>query len=308
MATFQNRSFIHKVKQNKTLIFMLIPGLIFIIVFSYMPMVGMIVAFENFNLRDRFLSPFVGLKNFRFMFIIGDVWRVARNTILYNIAFMCVNGILSITCAIMFSELTSKWYKKVTQTVIFLPYFVSWVIAAVFAYSIFNYENGLINSILKAMHIESIDIYNNTSIWPLIIILFCAWKNMGYGSIVYLSAIMGIDIQIYESAEIDGASILKRIRHITLPCLTPTIIILMLFSIGNIFRGDFNMFYNLVGKNSVLYPVTDVVDTFVTRSLLHMPNVGMAASAGFVQSVVCFITILTANKLIKIYSEEYSLF
>lgn len=144
--------------------------------------------------------------------------------------------------------------------------------------------------------------------WIFLIIIFNAWKNVGYGTVLYLAAIMGIDTEIYEAAAIDGANIFQRIFKITIPNLAPTMVILILLAIGNIFRGDFQMFYQLVGNNGPLFNATDVIDTFTFRSLLQTNEFGMAAASGFYQSVFCFITILTANYLVKKYDEDYSLF
>jgi len=301
-------NFIYKVKQNKSLLLMLTPAIMFFLVFAYIPMAGVILAFENFNLRDRFFSPLVGLENFKFLFITGDLWGIARNTMLYNIAFIIINTTLAVGCAILLSEIASKWFRKLTQSMMFMPYFISWVTAGAFAYSLLNYDNGLVNSILKSFHMEPADFYNNASAWPIIIVMFNAWKSVGYATVVYLAAITGIDTEMYEAADIDGANIFYRIWYITIPCLIPTIIILIMLSIGNIFRGDFNMFYQLVGNNSALLPTTDVVDTFVTRSLVTSNNIGMASSAGLFQSVVCFITIMIVNKLVRTYDKEYALF
>lgn len=308
MAANRKANFLYMVRQNRTLLLMLAPAVVFFVLFSYIPMAGIVLAFEQFNLRDRFFSPFIGLENFRFLFITGDIFQVARNTMLYNVAFILFNNALEILCAIILVELGSKWFKKITQSLIFLPYFISWVIVGAFAYNLFNYDNGLVNSLLKSFSMEQADIYNNPSIWPFIIVLFNAWKAVGYGTVIYLAAIMGIDAEMYEAAEIDGADILQKIKHITLPCLIPTVIILVLLSIGNIFRGDFNMFHQLVGNNSMLLPTTDVIDTFVTRSLLVSSDIGMAASAGLLQSIIGFATVMIVNQTVKRYEKDYSLF
>ena len=210
--------------------------------------------------------------------------------------------------AIFISEIGGKYFKKVTQTAMFLPYFISWVVVGMIAYNFLNVDYGTVNTILNKLGMESINFYGTKWVWPIIITAFCAWKNVGYGTVLYLAAIMGIDQEIYEAAQIDGANIFQRIFKVTIPCLVPTLIILTLLSIGNIFRGDFQMFYQLVGNNGPLFPITDVIDTFTFRSLIQSGEVGMSAAAGLYQSIFCFITIIITNKIVKSYDKDYSLF
>lgn len=303
------RSFIHKIKENKILLLMLLPAVIFFFIFSYIPMAGVIVAFKSYNFREGiFGSPWVGFNNFKFFFQSGQAFKVTRNTILYNIAFILINTTLQVGVAILISEIKGKYFKKITQSLMFLPYFISWVIVGVIVYNIFNFEHGTFNVLLKAINLKAVDVYSKPVAWIFIIIVFCAWKGLGYGTVLYLAAIMGIDTEIYEAAEMDGANIFQRIFYITIPCLIPTIIILTLLAIGNIFRGDFQMFYQLVGNNGTLFNTTDVIDTFTFRSLLQTNEFGMAAASGLYQSVFCFVTVLLANHFVKKYNEDYSLF
>lgn len=248
------------------------------------------------------------MDNFRFFFESGDAWRVTRNTALYNIAFIVVNNLLQIFAAILLFEVAGKWFRKITQTVMFLPYFISWVVVGAIAYNLFNYDVGTINVLLNKIGMESIDIYNTAAYWPVILVLVSAWKALGYGTIMYLAAITSIDTEMYEAAEIDGANIFQRIRKITIPNLMPTIIILVLLAIGNIFRGDFGMFYNMVGNNGLLFSSTDVIDTFVFRSLITSNEIGMSAAAGFYQSVLGFATIMLANYAVRKYDKDHALF
>jgi putative aldouronate transport system permease protein len=189
-----------------------------------------------------------------------------------------------------------------------LPYFISWVVVGGIAYNLLNYEHGFVSNILNLLGKEPIDFYNIPLYWIPIIIFVNAWKSVGYGTIIYLAAIMGIDSSIYEAAEIDGASKFQRTFRIVIPMLIPTMIILVLLSLGNVFRGDFSMYYQLVGNNSMLWATTDVIDTFVTRSLLQTNDIGMSSAAGFFQSVFGFITVVIANMCIRSYDENYSLF
>lgn len=305
----KKNNFLHKVKKNKTLLLMLLPAVVFFIIFSYLPMGGVILAFKSYNFRDGiFGSPWVGLDNFKFFFISGQAFAVTRNTILYNLSFIAVNTTLQITMAILLSEIKGKYFKKLSQSFMFLPYFISWVIVGVMSYNVFNFEHGSLNSLRKMFGFAGVDVYSKPYLWIFIIIIFCAWKGLGYGTVLYLAAIMGIDTEIYEAAAIDGANIFKRIFYITLPSLVPTVTILTLLAIGNIFRGDFQMFYQIIGNNGVLFNTTDVIDTFTTRALLQSGEVGMAAAAGLYQSVFCFLTILIANFVVKKNNEDNSLF
>ena len=305
----QESSFTRALRKNIVLPMMLIPAFLYFFIFSYLPMSGAIVAFKSYNFREGiFGSPWVGFSNFEYFFKSGQAWTVTRNTILYNVGFIVVNTVLQMGLAIFISEIGGKYFKKVTQTAMFLPYFISWVVVGMIAYNFLNVDYGTVNTILNKLGMESINFYGTKWVWPIIITAFCAWKNVGYGTVLYLAAIMGIDQEIYEAAQIDGANIFQRIFKVTIPCLVPTLIILTLLSIGNIFRGDFQMFYQLVGNNGPLFPITDVIDTFTFRSLIQSGEVGMSAAAGLYQSIFCFITIIITNKIVKSYDKDYSLF
>ena len=305
----QESSFTRALRKNRVLLMMLIPAFLYFFIFSYLQMSGAIVAFKSYNFREGiFGSPWVGFSNFEYFFKSGQAWTVTRNTILYNVGFIVVNTVLQMGLAIFISEIGGKYFKKVTQTAMFLPYFISWVVVGMIAYNFLNVDYGTVNTILNKLGMESINFYGTKWVWPIIITAFCAWKNVGYGTVLYLAAIMGIDQEIYEAAQIDGANIFQRIFKVTIPCLVPTLIILTLLSIGNIFRGDFQMFYQLVGNNGPLFPITDVIDTFTFRSLIQSGEVGMSAAAGLYQSIFCFITIIITNKIVKSYDKDYSLF
>jgi putative aldouronate transport system permease protein len=289
---------------------MLVPAVALIILFSYVPMYGATIAFKQFNYADGILgSPWVGFKNFEFFFQSGQWWPITRNTILYNVVFLFVTTAAQLVFSIILSELTSKWFKKVSQSFMLLPYFISWVVVGAMAFNLFSYERGTINSVLVAFGLDRIDVYGEPAIWPFLLVIFHIWKGVGYNTVVYLAAINGLDQEIVEAAEIDGANIFQRIRYITLPCITPTIIILLLLSIGSLFRGDFGMFYNLVGlNNGRLFAATDIIDMYVFRSLFTSGGMERGAAAGLYQSVLCFATIIIANFLVRKYNKDYALF
>ena len=298
-------------KKNKLMFIMLIPVCLFFLLFSYLPMGGLILAFKEYTFKDGiFGSPWVGLANFKFLFIAGSFGAVIKNTILYNIVFMITSNIAQVLFAIFISELVSKIYKRVCQTLSFLPFFVSFVLVGVFAYNFFNYEYGSINMFLKSINVEPVNFYSQPGIWPFILVFFNIWRWMGYGSVIYLAAILSINHELYESAYIDGGSLLQSTWYITLPSLKPTFSILLLMNIGQIFRGQFELFYQLVGNNTRLLEVTDVIDTYVFRSLIASRsfNAGMGTAAGLLQAVFGFVTLILANYIVKKVQEDYALF
>jgi putative aldouronate transport system permease protein len=294
----------------KTLILMCTPAILFFIVFCYIPMPGAYIAFTDFKYNlGIFGSRFVGFNNFRFLVISGKLWQLTRNTILYNMAFIFLGNILQIFVAVLLNEIRNRWFKKVTQTIMFLPYCISAVLVGFLAYSVLNFDFGFIPNVVKALGGEPPRFYSSPMLWPFIIVLVHLWQSTGYGSIVYFAAIMGIDTTIYEAAEIDGANAIQRIRYIILPSLKPTAIILILFSIGGILKGNFGLFYNLVGTaNAALQPMTDIIETYVFRSLMSQFNFSYSAAVGLYQSAVGFVIVMTANWIIKKIESDYALF
>lgn len=296
-------------KRNKTLLIMLIPAVLYFLVFCYLPMAGVVIAFKRFDYSlGVFKSPWVGLDNFKFFFISGQAFNVTKNTLLYNIAFIVVNSFLQISLAIFLTEVGKKYFRKVSQTLMLMPYFISWVVVGAFVYNLFNYEFGVFNTILKAIGLQPVDVLSNAGAMKYILVFFNAWNCVGYGVIIYLAAITSIDKEQYEAAEIDGAGIFQQIFRITLPSIKPTFIILLLLSIGQIFRGNFSEFYQIVGNNGLLYNSTDVIDTFVFRSLMFTQEFGMASAVGLFQSVLCFSVIMVSNYVIKRIDKDYALF
>ncbi|MCD7832835.1 MAG: ABC transporter permease subunit [Lachnospiraceae bacterium] len=303
------KNFLHELKHKKILFLMIAPTIVYFIVFSYIPMPGAYIAFVNYNIgKGIFGSTFVGLKNFEFLAKTGDLWRITKNTLLYNLAFILIGNLVQVVIAVMISEIGCKWFKKVTQSVILLPYFISMVIVGYFAYNLFNYNYGFVNSILTSLGFAKHDFYSDQGIWKYIIVAFKIWSGTGYGMIVYLAAITGINGDVYEAAALDGASLLQKIRYITLPLLRPTIVLLILFSLGGILKGSFDLFYNLIGNNSVLYAQTDIIDTFVFRSLVGQYNFSQGAAVGLYQSVFGLVFVLGVNAIVKRIDPENALF
>ena len=272
-------------------------------------MPGIWVAFVKYNYRKGiFGSKFIGLDNFKFLAESGKLFDLTKNTILYNLAFILLGNFLAILVAILLNEMRSKMFKKVSQTLMFLPYFISQVLVGLLVYSLLNYDTGFVNEILVALGRPKWQPYSNPSVWPVIIVLIHLWQQTGYNSVVYFAAICGIDAEIIEAAKVDGANAFQRIRYIILPSLRPTIVILLLFALGGIVRGNFGLFWNVIGSNSVLYPTTDIIETFVYRATMSDFNFSTASAVGFYQSLVGFVVVMFANFAVKKIDPDYSLF
>lgn len=297
------------VKKHWMLLAMLAPATIYVIIFAYIPMTGIVLAFKNYQYAGGIYgSPWNGLDNFKALLVAGKLGQVTRNTLLYNIAFLFLGVIFEMGSAILLNEIFGKAFKKIAQSFMFLPYFISWVVAGAIMYNVFNYEKGVFNHILNMLGAESFDLYNSPWAWPIVLIFLKIWKQTGYGSVVYLAAITGLDQEMFEAASIDGAGVWQKIRYITIPSLMPTMMILVLMGIGNIFRGDFGLFYQTVKSSAILQPVTDVIDTYVFRLLINNSDIGVSAACGLYQSVLCFLTITICNKLVKRVDPDYALY
>jgi len=287
---------------------MTLPGLVYIVLFSYVPMFGLVIAFKNYNYATGLWnSPWVGLKNFEFLFASEDAWRITYNTLFLNFLFIFFGTITSICFALLLNEIRLKVLNKFVQSTMLLPHLLSWVIVGYFVYALLTY-NGLVNGLLGYLGLEPIEWYNSPGYWPAILTITAVWKMVGYNSVVYLASMLGISADYYEAAVIDGANKFQQIRYITLPLISPIIIIMVLLSIGRIFYADFGLFYNVTRDIGMLYPTTDVIDTYVFRMLRKVGDVGMASAAGFYQSIVGFILIVTANFIVKKIDKEQSLF
>ena len=305
----KKHGFLYNLKKHWLLFVMLIPAIAYVLVFSYAPMTGLVLAFKRYQYRGGiYFSPWNGLQNFEALLISGKLGTATRNTLLYNIAFIALGVVFEMGSAILLNEIVFKRFKKINQTLMFLPYFISWVVVSAIVYNVFNYERGVVNHVLTALGGEPFDLYNTPGAWPILLVCLKLWKQTGYGSVVYLAAITGLDQEIFEAATIDGASAWQKVRHITIPMLIPTMMILVLLGIGNIFRGDFGLFYQTVKSSAVLQPVTEVIDTYVFKLLITDGNIGVSAAAGLYQSVLCFITINICNYLVKRVQPDYALY
>ncbi len=299
-----------QVKRWLPLFLMMAPGLIYIFINNYIPMFGIIIAFKKINFQKGiFASPWVGFDNFKFLFTTDDALIITRNTILYNVVFIILNTVLGIILAIFICDITSKKAKKLYQSAVLLPYLMSIVIISYIVYAFLATENGMLNnSVLPLFGKEPVAWYSQPGYWPVILTLVNIWKGLGYGCLIYISSINGIDRAFFEAAGLDGASKWQQIRYITLPALIPSIITLTLLSIGRIFYSDFGLFYQVPLDSGALYSTTNVIDTYVYRGLLKLGNTGMSSAAGVYQSLVGFILVLAANLTVRKVSKENALF
>lgn len=298
-----------EIGKHKFIYLLALPGIIFFIIFSYMPMIGTIIAFKDFQMSKGILgSPWNGFKNFEFFFTSGDAWRVTRNTVGLNALFILFIAFFQVFFAVLLNEVRSSFFKKITQSIMFLPYFMSWIIVSVIVMGFLGSDTGAINKLLTGLGIEAVAWFSKPELWPAILVLLNVWKWTGYGVVIFLATIVGIDISMYEAAVIDGAGRLQQIWHITLPLLKPTIVILTLLSIGKIFYGDVGLIYGIIGDNALLFPTTDVIDTYVLRALRSSSDLGMSTAIGLWQSIMGFVLVLVSNKLANRYESEGALF
>lgn len=303
------KDFLFDLKHNKFLLLMLVPGVLFFVVFAYIPMIGIVIAFQKFSAAKGILgSKFVGFENFRFFLGSDDFFRVTFNTLFLNVIFILTSMFFSILIALLLSEVNNKWFKKGAQSIVILPHFISWAVIGLLAEALLSTETGFFNRILTTLGMQPVMFYQNAAIWPWLLAFFNIWQGAGFGSIVYLAAITGIDQGIYEAAKIDGATKLQCIRHITLPLLRTTAVLLLIMSVGKIFNGNFGMIYSLVGNNTLLYPTTDIIDTYVYRQLMELGDLGMSSAVALYQSVLGVIMVTVANKITRKLSPESAIF
>ena len=303
----------YDIRKNPILVLMVLPSVCYFLITSYLPMVGVYFGFTSYQFTTNFFSTlfgskFVGLDNFEFLFASGLAWRMTLNTLIYNFIFIVGGTILKVAIAIMFSEIAGKFYKKWVQTITFLPHFISMVMVGTFAYNLLSYNTGVINSLLVAVGLERVDFYSMPIAWYVILPLVDFWKGVGYGSIIYVSAITGISDELYEAADLDGANFWQEILHITIPSIRPTIVILTLMSLGSIMKGNFDLFYQLVGESGQLMETTEIIDTYVWRALRTNVQIGMGSAAGLYQSFVGMLLVVTVNAIVKKIEPDYALF
>lgn len=288
---------------------MALPGFLYMLINNYIPMFGISIAFKKLNFREGIWgSPWVGFKNFKFLFASADAWIITRNTILYNVAFFIVGNALAITIAILINEIRAVWQRRLPEPD---PASLSDELGyrSYLAYTFLSAETGMFNkSILEPLGLEALNWYQEKKYWPFILIFVSVWKSVGYRMIIYLSSVVGISMDYFEAAKIDGASKWQQIKYITLPLLKPTLITLFILSVGQIFRSDFGLFYQMPRNSGALYSVTRTLDVYVYQALMKNNDYSMSSAASVFQSVVGFILIIAANKLVKRYESNSALF
>ena len=294
---------------------MVLPGAIWLLLVRYLPMFGIVLSFLDYRLPTRkmpfpvnvFKSDWVGFDNFKFL-LTKDAGQMIFNTFAYNVVFILLGLVIAVAFAIMMSELTRKLAAKVFQTLMFFPYFLSWVVVSYFLFAFMDPVSGLLVHMQRAMGNIPVDWYNEPKYWPFILTFCNLWKNLGYSTVLYLAAITGIDHTQYEAAAVDGASKWQQMYHITLPHLRPMIVILLIMNVGKIFNADFGLFYSVPMNSAPLFPVTQVVDTYVYRAYMSTRDVGLSSAAGFLQSLVGFVSIVVVNSIVRKVDPESSLF
>ena len=303
------KNFAAEFRKNGVLTLLAVPALILMVLFRYLPIGGIILAFKRFSIpKGIFGSPWIGFNNFKFLFLTKDAFIITRNTLCYNAVFIVLNLICAVTLAIAFNELLNKKAAKIYQTVFMAPYFLSWVAISFIAFAFLNKDGGLLNMLLRKTGAAEISWYSETAYWPLIIIIAQLWKNLGYATVMYLSSLVNIPQELYEAALVDGATKWQQICKITLPALRPMMIILTIIAIGRIFYSDFGLFYQLPRNSGPLFDVTNVIDTYVYRTLKDLNDIGMAAAANLYQSLLGFLMIMGSNAIIKKIDSDSALF
>lgn len=300
---------VREFRKNVPFLLMALPVIVWVLVFAYLPMVGLIVAFKDYRFdKGIFGSEWVGLENLRFLLSSAVIGRITFNTLFLNGLFIVTGTVASLAIAIAMYEVQHHWLTRFYQSALFFPTFVSWVIVGTFMFALLNQSDGLVNRLLMGLGFDKISWYRAPRYWPTILTLVNLWKGVGFGALIYFAGILGINPEYYEAARLDGANGWQLIRHITVPLLLPLITILTLLSIGRIFYADFGLFFHVTRDTAQLYPTTDVIDTFVFRALRKSGDIDMAAAAGFFQSVVGFVLVVLSNWIVRRIDPDRALF
>lgn len=298
-------------RKDSPLLIMMIPGLLYLLINNYLPMAGIIIAFKKINFsKGIFGSEWTGLDNFEYLFKTSDAFIITRNTILYNVVFILLGTVFALATAILLNEIRKKVLVKVYQAIITLPHLISMVIVSYLVLALLDPQTGFVNrTVLPWFGIEDgIMWYQESNYWPIILTIVHFWKSVGFQSIVFFAALLGISEEYYEAARIDGASRLQQIFRVTLPILMPIIIMLTLLAVGRIFYSDFGLFYQVTLNSGMLFNTTATIDTYVFNGLMGSGDIGMTTAAGLYQSVVGFVLVILANYSVKIYSKDNALF
>lgn len=288
---------------------MILPGIVYLFCNNYLPMFGIIIAFKKVNWqKGLWASEWIGFDNFKFLFQSKETFAIIRNTVAYNIVFIVLGMVCAVAVAILLNEIKKKLHKSIYQSLILLPYLMSWVVVSYLAFAFLSAENGFINTFLQKLGLHSISWYQEAKYWPVILVLVNLWKSIGFSMIIYYSTIVGISQEYYEAAKLDGAGKWKQITNITLPLLKSTVITLFIMSVGSIMASDFGLFYQVPKNQGALYSATQTIDTYVYNALMKLGNTSMASAASVLQAVVGFILVMAANKIVRKYEKDSALF
>ncbi|WP_227793591.1 ABC transporter permease [Paenibacillus guangzhouensis] len=300
----------NKIGGNGLLYILAIPGLMYLLMFCYLPMAGLVVVFKNYNFMDGiFGSPWVGFENFRFFFSSFDkAWRATQNTVLLNSCYIVFGTAISLILALLFNEIKGKTFLKVAQSVSFFPYFISWAVAGGLLLTLIDYDKGTVEQLLQWLGFAKIDFFSEPKYWPVILTISSIWKFSGYNAIIFYAVLRNIDPSYYESAIVEGATRVQQMVRISLPLLRPTIIILTLLAVGRIFYGDLTMMLGLTNLNPVLFSTTDIIDTFVYRSVIKNGEFAMASAVGLYQSIFGFVLVIVFNYVAGRFDKDYKIF
>lgn len=300
------KSFLKNTWKHRAHVVMALPVFLVLLFIMYVPMTGLVLAFKNYDFNlGLYKSPFCGLDNFKFLIASKDIFvRMTRNTILYYILFTALGTFLNVVLAIAIDKLIFKKTAKVMQTIMIIPVFISYAAVQFIVFAFISSDTGLINNLLGT-HTR---FYSDAGLWPYILTIVKIWKDTGYGSVLYMSVLAGIDSELYEAADIDGANSWQKIKHITVPSLVPMVTVMLLLSVGNVMRSDTGLFYQVTRNNGALYSTTQVIDSYVLNSILSSSNFGYTAAASFFQSVVGLLLMLFANWMVRKIEPENALF
>lgn len=302
------------IAKNKFSYLIALPAIIYVFLFSYLAYPYMLLAFQRYDYRNSsiwdiiFHGNWCGLQNFQFFFASQNAFRVTFNTIFLNVLFILTGTFMSVLLALLLNELRSRWFAKTTQAIMLFPQYISWVMVSYILLSLFANQYGLVNSVLRSWGMKPVNWYTEPGVWPAILVVMRIWKGAGMNAIIFLAAITSIDSSLYEAAAIDGANRFQMLRRITLPLIAPTVVIMTLLSLGKIMYGDFGMIYALVGDNGVLYPTTDIIDTYVFRALRQVGDMSQSTAIGLFQSVIGFIMVYGSNWLARKFFPDGALY
>lgn len=303
------KKFFNDVRQNKMLLLLTLPMVLFLFVFNYIPMFGIIVAFKKFNyVKGLFGSEWVGFANFKILFSSPDAWRITRNTLAYNSVFIITTTVAAVVLALMLFEIKNRICLKAYQTFMFLPHYLSWVVVAYMAYAFLNTRSGILNGFLHSIGMESIDWYAKPAAWIVFFPIAHLWKGIGMSVLIYYASLIGIDSTYFEAASLEGANKWQITTKITIPFLYPLITMLTILSVGSIFNADFGLFYQLPMNSPMLYETTDVIETFVFRALREQGNIDISSAAGLYKSFVGFVLVIVTNAIVRKYQSDNALF